>query len=53
MGKVDFKSWNDLWFFNYSIFNPAHDVAMAASVSNATKISNTIKAHVTFGHASG
>jgi hypothetical protein len=53
MGKVDLKSWNDLWFFNYSIFNPAHDVAMAASVSNATKISNTIKAHVTFGHASG
>jgi len=34
MGKVDLKSWNDLWFFNYSIFNPAHDVAMAASVSN-------------------
>ena len=53
MGKVDLKSWNDLWFFNYNIFNPAHDVAMAASVSNATKISNTIKAHVTCGHASG
>jgi hypothetical protein len=28
-------------------------VAMAASVSNATKISNTIRAHVTCGHASG
>ena len=26
---------------------------MAVSVSNATKISNTIKAHVTCGHASG
>ncbi len=26
---------------------------MAASVSNATKISNTVKAHVTCGHASG
>jgi hypothetical protein len=53
MGKVDLKSWNDLWFFNYSIFGPAHDVPMTASVSNGTKISNTIKAHVTFGHASG
>jgi hypothetical protein len=53
MGKVDLKSWNDLWFFNYSIFNPAHDVSMAVSVSNTTKISNTIKSHVTFGHVSG
>jgi hypothetical protein len=53
MGKVDLKSWNDLWFFNYSIFNPAHDVAMTSAVSNTTKISNTIKAHVTFCHASG
>jgi len=58
MGKVDLKSWNDLWFFNYSNFNPAHDVSMTESVSNVkvsnvTKISNTIKSHVTFGHASG
>ena len=53
MGILHLKSWNDLWFFNYSIFNPAQDVVMTASVSNATKISNTIKAHVTCGHASG
>jgi hypothetical protein len=51
VGKVDLKSWNDLWFFNYSIFHPTHDVAMSASA--ASKLSNTIKAHVTCGHASG
>ena len=52
VGKVDLKSWNDLWFFNYTIFNPKQEVAMSAS-SNGTKWSNTIKAHVTCGHASG
>ena len=52
MGKVHLKSWNDLWFFNYSIFNPAQNVVMTASVSNVTKISNTIKVHVTCGHVS-
>jgi hypothetical protein len=51
VGKVDFKSWTDLWFFNYSIFHPTQDVAMSASA--ASKLSNTIKAHVTCGHASG
>jgi len=28
IGKVDLKSWNDLWFFNYSIFNVAFRCAM-------------------------
>jgi hypothetical protein len=51
VGKVDLKSRNDLWFFNYSIFHPTHDVAMSASA--ASKLSNTIKAHVTCRHASG
>jgi len=53
VGKVDLKSWNDLWFFNYTIFNPTQDVAMSASTSTGTKWSNTIKAHVTCAHASG
>ena len=53
VGNVALKSWNDLWFFNYTIFNPAQDVAMAASQLNATKLSNTIKAHVTCAHCSG
>lgn len=53
VGNVALKSWNDLWFFNYTIFNPAKDVAMAASQLNATKLSNTIKAHVTCAHCSG
>jgi len=51
VGKVDLKSWNDLRFFNYSIFHPTQNVAMSASA--ASKLSNTIKAHVTCGHASG
>jgi hypothetical protein len=53
VGKVDLKSWNDLWFFNYRIFNPAQDVAMIATACAYSKLSNTIKAHVTYGHASG
>jgi hypothetical protein len=53
MGKVDLKSWNDLWIFNYSIFHPHQDVAMIASACAASKLSNTIKAHVTCGHAPG
>jgi hypothetical protein len=51
VGKVDLKSWNDLWFFNYSIFHPTQDVAMSASA--VSTLSNTIEAHVTCGHASG
>lgn len=53
LGNVHLRSWNDLWFFNYNIFNPAQDIAMAASASHMTKLSATIKAHVTYGHASG
>jgi hypothetical protein len=36
VGKVDLKSWNDLWFFNYSIFHPTQDVAMSASAASKT-----------------
>jgi len=53
VGKVDLKSWNDLWFFNYRIFNPTQDVAMIATASASSKLSNTSKARVTYGHASG
>ncbi len=53
VGKVDLKSWNDLWSFNYRIFYPTQDVAMIATASASSKLSNTIKAHVTYGHASG
>jgi len=51
-GTLQLKSWQDLWFFNFSIFRPSHDMAVAASARAITKHEATIKAHVTFAHAS-